>query len=559
MGYDVVIRNGTVLDGSGLGSYRADVGLRDGKIATIGRIAERGATDVDAEGHYVTPGFIDGHTHMDAQVFWDPLGTSSCWHGVTTVIMGHCGFTLAPSSAEQSALVVRNLERAEDISGDAMAAGIKWSWTTFREYLDAVDSLPMGINYVANIGHSALRTFVMGERAFLGEATADDIAAMKRELSDALHAGAYGFTTSRTMHHQTSDGRPVASRLASWDEVRELVLSMGEHGVGIFQFVEDPPAADRQAQRDAEIVALAVESGVPFAIGATGGNPRSIELIERTAALGGRMFGLSHSRGIGTLSSFRSQLPFDSLPEWAEVRALSFDELRAALRDPGVRGRLVHAAHHGKYKQAYGGEARKPEYDRLQVMARPVPPHRTVAELAHERGIDPVEVMIDLALESDFHQLFAQTNSPFDYDAVRRVMKHPRTVMAFSDAGAHVSQMSDCSIQTHLLAHWVRDREDFTWEEAIRMLTFAPARAWGFHDKGLLREGMAGDINVFDPATVGPDMPVVVYDLPGGARRLKQTATGFLATIVGGQVVHHRGEHTGALPGRLIRGPLARP
>ncbi|MEO8695127.1 MAG: amidohydrolase family protein [Acidimicrobiales bacterium] len=558
MAFDVVIRNGWVVDGTGMPPYRADVGLRDGLIASVGRIREHGDRDIDAEGHVVTPGFIDGHTHMDAQIFWDPLGSCSCWHGVTTVVMGHCGFTLAPASAEQSQLVVRNLERAEDISGAAMAAGIDWTWTTFAEYLDVVDRLPKGINYAANIGHSALRTFAMGERAFTDEATADDQRAMADELRNALRAGAYGFTTSRTHHHETSDNRPVASRLASWDELRYLVGVMGELGAGVFQLVEDPPNEDERAARDARLIDLAVESGIPFAIGATGSSTRSLDLIDATAAAGGRMFGLTHCRGIGTMSSFKTQLAFDSLPEWQQVRALPADDLRHALRDPEVRARLVWAAHNGPYGRAIGGEARKPDFERMQVLARPVPPHLTVAEMARARGVDPVELMIDLALESDFEQFFVQTNSPFDHAGVKQVMKHPRTVMAFSDAGAHVSQMSDCSIQTHFLAHWVRDCQDFTLEEAVRMLTLAPARAWGFHDRGILREGFVADLNVFDAARVAPAMPTVVNDLPAGARRIKQTAVGFLATIVAGEVVHDRGEHTGALPGTLIRGPLAR-
>jgi N-acyl-D-aspartate/D-glutamate deacylase len=398
----------------------------------------------------------------------------------------------------------------------------------------------------------------MGERAFTDAATADDERAMGVELRRALQAGAYGFTTSRTHHHETSDNRPVASRLASWDEVRHLVGVMGELGVGIFQLVEDPPDGDDRAARDARLIDLAVDSGVPFAIGATGSNTRSLELIDATAAAGGRMFGLTHCRGIGTMSSFKTQLPFDSLPDWKAVRALAPDELRHALRDPDVRSRLVSAAHNGPYGRAIGGEARKPDFERMQVLARPLPPHLTVAEMARARGVDPVELMIDLALETDFEQFFVQTNSPFDYEGVKRVMKHPRTVMAFSDAGAHVSQMSDCSIQTHLLAHWVRDRQDFTLEEAIRMLTLAPARAWGFHDRGIVREGMVADLNVFDPERVAPAMPTVVNDLPGGAKRIKQTAVGFLATIVAGEVVHASGAHTGALPGTLIRGPLAR-
>jgi N-acyl-D-amino-acid deacylase len=438
-----------------------------------------------------------------------------------------------------------------------MAAGIDWTWTTFAEYLDAVDGLPKGINYAANLGHSALRTYVMGERAFSEAATADDLAAMGAELDRAIHAGDYGFTTSRTHHHETSDNRPVASRIASWDEVRYLVEVMGRTGAGIFQLVEDPPEPGERAERDERLIRLAVDSGVPFAIGATGSSTRSLELIDAAADAGGRIFGLTHCRGIGTMSSFRSQLPFDALADWREIRRLPFGELREALRQPDVRKRLIWSAHHDVYPEALGGQARKPDFERMQIMARPVPPHVTVAEAARTRGVDPVEVMIDLALETDFNQFFVQTNAPFDHEGVKAVMKHPGTVMAFSDAGAHVSQMSDCSIQTHLLAHWVRDRQDFTLEEAVRMLSLAPARAWNFHDRGLLREGLVADINIFDADRVGPEMPTVVHDLPAGAPRLKQTAAGFLATIVAGEVVHQNGQHTGALPGALLRGPLA--
>lgn len=552
MSYDLVIRNGRVVDGSGLGSYQADVGVVDGRVATIGRIRDTGATEIDAEGHAVTPGFIDGHTHMDAQVFWDPLGRNSCWHGVTTVVMGNCGFTLAPAAKEDRLLVIRSLERAEDMSRAAMEAGIDWSWTTFAEYLDAVDRLPKGINVTANIGHSALRTFAMGERAFEEPATDEDLAAMAAELRSAMAAGAQGFTTSRTQHHRTSDDRPVASRLASWDEVRHLVGVLGELGTGTFQLVEDAPPPEGRPARNAELIELAVATGVPFAVGATSNADRILPFLDAASAAGARVFGLSHCRGIGTMSSFRTQLPFDRLPEWRELRALPLDEQARRLADPEVVARLARIGIEGPYENAFGGEARPPEFDRMQVLERPVPPNPTVAEAAAARGVDPVTYMVQRSLEADFDVFFVQTNTPFDHADIKRILEHPHTVMAFSDSGAHVSQMSDSSIQTHLLAHWVRDREEFTFEEAIRMLTFAPARAWGFHDRGLVREGMVADLNVIDPATIAPAMPTVVHDLPDGSKRIEQRSTGLLATVVAGHVVHHHGQHTGALPGRLL-------
>lgn len=249
-------------------------------------------------------------------------------------------------------------------------------------------------------------------------------------------------------------------------------------------------------------------------------------------------------------------MAFDSLPEWQPIRALPPDEQQRAFAAPDVRARLIHDAHHGRYRNAIGAEARKPDFARMQIMTGPLPPYPTVAEAAAAAGVDPVEFILDTAIEN-LDTFYWQTISPFDHDAVKRLMLDPRTVTGFSDAGAHVSQMSDCSLPTHLLAHWVRNRGDFTLEEAVRMLTLEPARAWGFHTRGLVREGMVADLNVFDPETVAPDMPTVAYDLPAGEPRLRQTATGFLATIVAGAVVHENGEHTGALPGRLIRGPLA--
>jgi N-acyl-D-aspartate/D-glutamate deacylase len=564
--FDLVIRNGTVVDGSGLGSYRADVGVMDDRIAFVGRIRESGREEIDAEGHVVTPGFIDGHTHMDAQVFWNSAGSNSCWHGVTTVVMGNCGFTLAPVQPDAHALVVRNLERAEDIDPAALAAGIEWGWETFPEYMEAVDRLPKGINYAANVGHSALRTWAMGERAFEEEANDDDLKLMTGQLDDAIRAGAIGFTTSRSEHHETSDDRPVASRLASWDEVRQLVGVMGDLGTGIFEggaegvTSEDPVIREQAGQR---MRSLAVESGVPLTGGLIATNPGGYEmlaLIDSIAAAGGRMIGQTHCRGINVLLSFKTRLPFDVLPEWRPIRALPLDKQREALLDPATRDRLVRAAMSGDYTRwrGIGAMPRKPDFDGIRVYSNGLPPNPSLTEVANSRGVTPADVMIDLAITTDFDQLFIQPSLyPQDPDVLLAVLRHPRTVMTFSDSGAHLSQIADSSIHTYLLGHWVRDRNVFTLEEAVRMITLAPALAWGFSDRGLLREGMAADLNVFDPDRVAPTVPVVVDDLPAGGRRLVQRSVGFKATVVNGQVTIRDGEPTGHLSGRLLRNTLA--
>jgi N-acyl-D-amino-acid deacylase len=566
MQYDIVIRGGTVVDGSGLPRYQADVGISDGRIATIGKI-DGGANEViDAEGHVVAPGFIDGHTHMDAQVFWDPLGTCSCWHGVTTVVMGNCGFSLAPCAEKDKLLVMRNLERAEDISPKAMEAGIKWSWSNFAQYLDVVDRLPKGINYTAYVGHSALRTYVMGERAFDDEATSDDLAAMKRELRDAIKAGAAGFSTSRTSAHQTPDNRPVASRLAKWDEVRELVGVMGDLGAGVFEIAqEDVPTPDRLQDFLGRMKSLALETGVPTTFGVVYFRKMPqmwrafYELVDDTVAAGGKMLVQGTSRWISTLLSFESTLPFDKAPVWNEIRRLSLAEQEAALRNPATRARLVDAAREFMTRRhnIVGAEARPPDFDYFFVLDKPLPPYRSVAEIARERGQDALEVMLDLALEKHLKQFFIQPIVNEDQDIVLAMMRHPRSVVTFSDSGAHVSQIMDSSIQTHLLGHWVRERQALTMEQAIRKLTFDLASFWGLRGRGLLREGHHADVVVFDPATVAPQMPTLEYDLPAGARRLKQQATGIKATVVNGEVLLRDNQHTGALPGQLLRGPLA--
>jgi N-acyl-D-aspartate/D-glutamate deacylase len=565
MAYDLVIRNGTVVDGSGLGSFRADVGILGDRIASVGRISEVGTDEIDADGHVVTPGFIDGHTHMDAQVFWDATGSSSCWHGVTSAVMGNCGFTLAPVRSDQRALVVRNLERAEDMDPAALAAGIEWSFETFPQYLDAVDRLPKGINFAANIGHSALRTWAMGERAFEAQATEADLAAMKGQLAESIRAGAIGFSTSRSQHHETSDNRPVASRLASWDEVAQLVGVMGELGNGIFEGADagmsSPDLDERQRSLD-RMQALAAETQVPLTFGlvATKSSDYLLDFLDEAAAGGARVIAQTHCRGISVLLSLKTKLPFDLIPSWEDLRTLPVDQQVRILGDPEGKKPYVDAAVHARYEEwtGVGAQARPPDFDGIKVYQHGLPPNPSVADVGRHRAVHPAEAMIDLCVESHGDQLFIQPSRyPQDEEVLLRALRHPRAVMTFSDSGAHLSQIADSSIHTHLLGHWVRDRHEFTLEEAVRMITLAPALAWGFADRGLLRAGMAADINIFDADTVGPTVPRLVDDLPAGGRRLEQRSQGFLATLVNGQVTIEQGRPTGATPGRLLRSTSA--
>jgi len=568
MAYDLIVKNGTVIDGSGLPRFRGDVGVRHGKIVEIGRIRAQAREVIDAEGMVVAPGFIDGHTHMDAQVFWDPLGTSSCWHGITSVVMGNCGFTLAPCAAKDKAMVVRNLQRAEDIPPQAMEAGIEWTWTTFPEFLDTLERLPKGINYSGYIGHSALRTYVMGERAFDQKATEDDLRAMERELRDAIRAGAMGFTTSRSPAHETPEGRIVASRNATWDEVRRLVNTMGELNAGLFELagegVDRAPGDPGLREYHERLRDLAVESGRPITFGVFSrkGVPdvwrTYLALCDETAARGGRMFAQVHSRSLSALLSFKTQTPFDRLPVWKDLRSLPVPEQARKLRDPELRRVLIENSGARDGRRAVGTEARPADYDSLLVFDTVYGPHRTVAEVARERGQHPAETMIDLALARDMDAFFLQPIANEDQDLALEIMRHPRTVTTFSDSGAHVSQLMDSSLQTHLLSHWTRDKQAFTLEQAVRMITLVPAQQWGFADRGLIREGLAADLVVFDPATIAAEMPEVVDDLPAGARRLIQRTRGVAATVVNGEVLLRDGKHTGALPGQLLRGPAAR-
>ena len=573
MGLDLLIRNGTIVDGSGAARYQGDVGIRQGQIVEIGRIRAGAERVIDADGLIVAPGFVDGHTHMDAQVAWDRIGSCSCWHGVTTVIMGNCGFALAPCRPEEREWFARCLTAVEDIPTESMLAGIDWTWETFPEYLATVDRLPKAINYGAYLGHSALRMYVMGKRALSETATDEDLTRMAGAVKEAIRAGAMGFSSSRATTHVTPDNTPVASRIADWTEVDRLVGSMAELGAGIFQVGPDISGGLAQRAFLARLQRVAVESGRPVMFGTIasrqGDDPNpwtyQLEYLDQCAAAGARVWGQTTTRSINAIFSLKSYLPFDVLPAWRELRRLPLPEQKRRLADPATRRQLMaeEATMKPRDNVFQGGGAattdpRRPDYDNLYAMKDVNWNDPTVAQLAAARGQHPVEVMIDLALENE-NQVFVQPLVNEHPDQVLGMLKHPRTLATFSDSGAHVCQEMGSSLQTHMLSYWVRAKQAFTLEEAVRKLTFDNASAWDITDRGLLRAGYRADLVLFDEARVKPAMPTVEADLPGGARRLVQKAEGIAATIVNGEVTLEHGKPTGRLPGALLRGPGARP
>jgi N-acyl-D-amino-acid deacylase len=554
--FDVLIRGGTVFDGLGSEPLAvADVAINDGTVVEIGHVTGSARQTIDASDRFVTPGFIDGHTHLDAQIFWDPYAGSLTAHGVTSAVMGNCGFTLAPGTQDQADLIIASIERAEDMSREAIERGVPWRWTTFAEYMDAVDALPKALNVAAQCGHSALRASVMGERAFTDRATDDEVRQMRRAVQEAISAGAMGFSTSRSRAHLTKAGDPVASRVASWDEVSAIVTGMGEAGAGLFQLAPERPAdPGEMADYQGRLRRLAAASGRPVTF-MVGGQKEQLDAVDQVVAGGGTAIGQVHVRRFENVFGFKTTLPFDRLPLWKSVRSASLDEQRERLLDPRLRARLVAEAESGDYGEAVGAEVRAPQFDQITIIDAAQPAEPSVAGVARARGVSPVEVMIELSLDSRFEQLFRQPISQTSSELILAGLRHPSTVVAASDSGAHISQILDSNIPTYFLSHWVRGEGAFTWAEAIHMLTGAPARVWGLERRGVLGAGACADIVVFDPAVVGCAAPTVLNDLPDGGPRLAQSATGIDATLVNGQVVTSRGQCTGATPGVFLRAP----
>jgi len=561
MAHDLVIRGARVADGRGGEPAHADVAVDGGTISEVGAVEGRGHREVGADGLLVTPGFVDIHTHYDGQVTWDARVTPSAWHGVTTAVMGNCGVGFAPVRPDAHDRLISLMEGVEDIPGAVLHEGIEWTWESFGEYLDAVERRPHDIDVCAQLPHGALRLYVMGERAArLEEATEEDAAAMRGVATDALRAGAIGFSTSRTLNHRTASGDPTPSLRAGHAELEAIALGVADAGHGVIELISDFwPDPD---QEFAMIRSLVERTGCPLSLSLAQSHRRPeawrelLARIEEASADGLPIRGQVAPRPVGLLLGLQSSFhPFSGHPAFRDVAALPLDAQVRALRDPELRARLC------------GGE--RPEglralldYDRMYPLGAPPDyepaPETSVLRQAQAGGVDPAELALDLMLEDDGRSFLFVPFSNFadgHLDACGEMMAHPDTVFGLGDGGAHVGIITDASFPTYALTHWARDRRQgrvpLGW--MVQQLTSATARAVGLSDRGVVAPGMKADLNVIDFDELRCEVPEMAYDLPAGGKRLLQRAHGYRATVVSGQVTYEDGEPMGPLPGRLVR------
>jgi N-acyl-D-amino-acid deacylase len=561
MPHDLVIRNGLLVDGTGTPGVIGDLAVDGDRITAVG-VVEGGATrQIDAEGCIVTPGFVDIHTHLDAQLAWDPIGSSSCWHGVTSVVLGNCGVTFAPCREADREQLAKMMESVEDIPADSIMSGLSWDWTSYGEYLAAVGRWPKGINVGGMVGHCAVRVHAMGERSLSEEpATPEDIDAMCALVDEAIDAGALGFSTSRTLLHRVPDGRPVPGTWATGDELTAIAEVMGRHGRGVFEAAArlGEGATDHYAAMRSEVAMMAdisMASGRPltFGVAHTFGLDdlyrRVLEQVELGNARGANVRPQTTARGIGILFGLSHHTPFDGAPSWQRLRSLPLDEKLARLRDPSSRAQLIEEAA-GHPGDSFLSHTYVLDDDSLDYAHDP---ENSIASVAARRGVGAVEAFIDLSLETDGRVLL---NFPFlnqRLSAVEEMLSDPNVVMGLADAGAHVGQIMDASQPTYMLANWVRELGVFSVEEGVRRLTTDTAELFGLTDRGVLRPGAYADVNVIDFDALALRLPEYVHDFPGGAGRYVQGSAGYRATIVNGRVSLEDGHHTGDLAGDMLR------
>jgi N-acyl-D-aspartate/D-glutamate deacylase len=562
MEYDLVIRGGRVVDGSGMPAFTGDVAVKDGKIAGIGKFNGNAKRVIDADGLAVSPGFIDNHTHYDAQVLWDPMFTSSCWHGVTSIVMGNCGLALAPARRGKGEALLRMLSRIEAIPIEALQQGVDFSWESIGGYLDRVGQ-KLGLNVGSLIGHNAVRQYVLGDDASDRAATADEIAEMQDIVRQGMRAGALGLTTDKNPNHLNDAGRPIPSVAAPEDEFLALCDVLGELGAGVIQTSagggKHVPANYEMSKKAAQ------RSGRPvvwLTISHRWSQPdvwrKYLDMTEQGFKDGFQAYPICTPRRNNTRFTMKNAQIFDGLPTWLPIMLGDDAGKLAAFADPEKRKALRHEAVDATDPTTFSRR-----WD-LMYITRPALAKnhdlkgKSVAALAQETGKDVLDAFLDLAIEEKLETGFEINQINGDEDAVGQILRSPYTVIGLSDAGAHVVFDAGYGYCTRLLGFWVREKKIMSLEDAVRKLTFHSASVFGLNDRGLLRPGLAADITVFDPDTVDALEPETVNDLPGGGPRLMQKSRGIHYTVVNGTVLMEKNQHTGAYPGQLLRTPAYR-
>jgi len=567
--FDLVIRGGTVIDGSGAEPFEADVAINGSTITEVGKVDGSGKEEIDAKGAIVTPGFVDLHTHYDAQVTWANEITPSSWNGVTTAVIGNCGVGFAPCKPQQRDMLVKLMEGVEDIPEVVLTEGLPWNWLTFEDYLDSLDARVYDLDVVTQVPHAALRVYVMGERGANREpATPEDRVQMAKLAADGIRAGALGFSTSRTINHRTLDGRFIPTLQADEAELGEIADALGQAGAGWLQVISD---FDEPEQEMALLRRLVERSRRPMSITILQRDNKPEEwrvLMDRIAdaqASGLPMMGQVLTRPTGIMLGFEiSQNPFLGRPSWSKIEQLPHAEKMKHLRQPEFRAQIISE---GICDEVLSRRVTK--WDRIFPLGDPPdyepPAENSVAARAHREGRHPAEVAYDMLLENDGKTILYRPLSNYTYgtlDTVHDMMCHPNSLVGLGDGGAHVGILTDASAMTYMLTHWTRDRSRgprFPLPWAIKRLTSDNAKAIGLNDRGVVRAGAKADINVIDYDALSIHAPEVVYDLPSGGRRLIQKIDGYKATIVSGAVVNLDGIPTGQHPGRLVRGPRSGP
>lgn len=554
MSYDLKIVGGTIVDGTGADRFVGDLGIKDGKVVAMGAAPADADQTIDATGRIVSPGFVDIHTHYDAQVMWDPMVSCSPWHGVTTIVMGNCGFSVSPTRPEHRDLIMRTLENVEGMSVDALRAGLgdDWGFESFPEYLDGLERVGCAVNTTAMIGHTALRMYVMGEEATEREGTPEEIATQRTLVREAIEAGALGFATSRANTHVGYEGRPVPSRLATSEEIIEIAQALGDVG-GVMQATVGKGLSHEEFAQISESTGANV-SWTALLAGMRGpGSHRSeLDRAAEIAARGLPVFPQVAVQPIQFEMSWKSPFIYEALKCFGPVSKGDLDTRKQYYADAAWRTEF-------KEKAGNGGKIGD-RWARTEISYLPSNPElegRNCQEYADDLGIDPVDAMLDLALEADLEMRITQDVINHDRDEIDEILHDPNTVIGLSDAGAHASQLCDAKYSTEFLSTFVRDRQSFTLEEGVHMLTQRPAQVFGIEDRGTLAEDGFADVVVFDADNVGHLGKRRVNDLPGGADRLISDAKGIDAVVVNGTVIRQNGEdkvspETG-LPGKLLR------